>query len=306
MFAPADSWTHPAHLFLFSAWSARCDDPFDPMSCESDLFQTDVLKRLRRGVSRPTYAWTDITYLLDENDVSWAHYAGEEVCEDPPCPGKFGPPPAQNVLPGFTTVIENRSLDKIQDHGAYYEAAAAGNLPAVTWITPGRGGISEHPGTGEPMTLGMEHVTNVINAAMEGPDWESTAVFVTWDDWGGFFDHVEPPRVDVNGYGIRVPAFVVSPWVRPGTIDHQVHSFDSYLKLIEDRFLDSERLDPETLSRPDSRPTVREEVKVLGDLRRIFDFSQQPLEPLILDPTPLGAHPRSVPIPPAYREEWEA
>ncbi|MEX0754299.1 MAG: alkaline phosphatase family protein [Actinomycetota bacterium] len=238
--------------------------------------------------------------------MSWAHYAGEEVCEDPPCPGKFGPPPAQNVLPGFTTVIQNDSLDKIQDHGAYYQAAAEGELPSVTWVTPGRGGISEHPGTGEPMSLGMEHVTNVVNAAMEGPDWESTAIFVTWDDWGGFYDHVRPPRVDLNGYGIRVPAFVISPWVRAGAIDHQIHSFDSYLKLIEDRFLDSERLDPETLSRPDSRPTVREEVKILGDLRKIFDFSQEPLDPLILDPLPLGPHQRSVPVPPEYMEEWEA
>ncbi|MEX2276055.1 MAG: alkaline phosphatase family protein [Actinomycetota bacterium] len=306
MFAPADSWTLPAHLFLFSAWAAECDDPRDPMSCRSDLFLGDVLGRLRRGVAKPTYAWTDITYLLDEAGVGWGHYAGQEVCEDPPCKGKVGPPPAQSVLPGFTTVIENDSLDKIQDHAAYLDAAAAGELPSVSWITPGRGGISEHPGTGEPMSLGMEHVTKMVNAAMEGPDWNSTAIFLTWDDWGGFFDHVSPPRVDENGYGIRVPAIAISPWVAPGTIDHQVLTFDAYLKLIEDRFLGGQRLDPDTMSRPDSRPTVREDVRLLGDLRRIFDFSQEPNPPLILDPLPLGAHPRNVPIPDAYMEDWEA
>jgi phospholipase C len=92
--------------------------------------------------------------------------------------------------------------------------------------------------------------------------------------------------VDVNGYGIRVPALVISPWVEPGTIDHQTLSFDAYLKLIEDLYLDGERLDPATISRPDSRPTVREEVRILGDILKVFDFRQKPLPPLILDPTP--------------------
>jgi phospholipase C len=132
----------------------------------------------------------------------------------------------------------------------------------------------------------MRHVTRVINAAMRGPDWSSTAIFLTWDDWGGFYDHVPPPRVDRNGYGIRVPGLLISPWAKAGTIDHQVLSFDAYLKLIEDLFLDGQRLDPRTMSRPDSRPTVREEVPILGNLLREFDFTQDPLPPLILDPTP--------------------
>ena len=111
---------------------------------------------------------------------------------------------------------------------------------------------------------------------------------MTWDDWGGFYDHVEPPRVDDNGYGLRVPSFVVSPYAKEGFIDHQVHSFDSYLKLIEDRFLGGERLDPATLSRPDSRPTVREEVEVLGDLTAAFDFDQPARPPMLLDPRPFA------------------
>jgi phospholipase C len=288
MFAPADSWTLPSHLFLYSGWSARCKSPFKPMSCESDLAQMDTLGRLRHGVSRPVYAWTDITYLLHAAGVSWAAYVGDEVCTDPPCGGKAGPPPAQNVLPGFTTVIQNKQVSNVQDHAAYFEAAADGSLPSVSWVTPGRGGISEHPGTGGPISEGMAYVTKVVNAAMRGPDWDSTAIFLTWDDWGGFYDHVEPPVVDENGYGIRVPAMVISPWVKRGTIDHQVLSFDAYLKLIEDRFLGGQRLDPKTDGRPDARPTVREDMKILGDLRRDFDFHQDPLPPLVLAPTPRG------------------
>jgi hypothetical protein len=97
---------------------------------------------------------------------------------------------------------------------------------------------------------------------------------------------VEPPRVDRNGYGIRVPGLLISPWARAGRIDSQKLSFDAYLKLIEDLFLAKERLNPRTISRPDSRPTVREKVPILGNLLRDFDFRQDPIPPLILDPRP--------------------
>ena len=120
---------------------------------------------------------------------------------------------------------------------------------------------------------------------MRGPNWDSSAIFLTWDDWGGFYDHVVPPKVDRNGYGLRVPGIVISPWVKRG-IDHRTLSFDAYLKLIEDRFLGGQRLDPKTDGRPDRRPTVREDVAILSNLMREFDFTQRPLPPLILDPTP--------------------
>ena len=126
----------------------------------------------------------------------------------------------------------------------------------------------------------------LINAAMQGPDWDSTAIFLTWDDWGGFYDHVEPPRVDENGYGLRVPGLLMSPYAKEGYIDHQTLTFDAYLKLIEDLFLGKQRLNPATLSRPDSRPTVRENASILGTLLKEFDFTQDPIPPLILDPRP--------------------
>ena len=103
---------------------------------------------------------------------------------------------------------------------------------------------------------------------MRGPDWTSTAIFLTWDDWGGFYDHVPPPVVDGAGYGLRVPGLVISPYARQGYIDHQTLTFDAYLKFIEDRFLVGQRLDPPTDGRPDPRPSVREEV---GGRRRPAD-----------------------------------
>jgi hypothetical protein len=129
---------------------------------------------------------------------------------------------------------------------------------------------------------------------MQSPEWNSTVIFLAWDDWGGFYDHVVPPTVDANGYGLRVPALLISPYAKRGLIDHQTLSFDAYLKFIEDVFLDGQRIDPKTDGRPDARPTVRENSPQLGDLLNDLDFSQQPLPPLILplDPAP---GPASVP-----------
>jgi phospholipase C len=133
---------------------------------------------------------------------------------------------------------------------------------------------------------GQAYVTALINAAMKSPDWSSTAIFLSWDDWGGFYDHVPPPRVDQNGYGLRVPGIVISPYARQGYIDHQVLSSDAYLKFIEDDFLGSARLDPATDGRPDSRPDVRENAAVLGNLLNDFNFSQAPRPPLLLPTNP--------------------
>jgi len=125
-----------------------------------------------------------------------------------------------------------------------------------------------------------------VNAVMQGPDWGSSAIFLSWDDWGGFYDHVAPPVVDQMGYGLRVPGIVISPYAKKGTIDHQVLSHDAYVKFIEDVFLSSQRLDPQTDGRPDARPTVREAVSTLGDLTQDFDFTQAPLPTLVLDVHP--------------------
>ena len=95
-----------------------------------------------------------------------------------------------------------------------------------------------------------------------------------------------PPKVDQNGYGLRVPGLTISPWVKAGTIDHQTLSFDAYLKLIEDLSLNGQRLDPTTDGRPDRRPIVRENVSILGNLLTEFDFSQQPLPKLVLPERP--------------------
>ena len=286
MFAPVDSSTLPAHLFLVSAWSAACRDVGDPMSCRSSISLPDPSLRWTYGED-PIYAWTDITWLLDEQEVSWRYYVGNETCEEPPCPGydpEYSTTDNRNVLPGFTSFRERNGFkDNIRLVDEYLASAADGSLPSVSWIVPWPN-VSEHPGGPSTTKSGMAYVTRLINAVMEGPAWDSTAIFLTWDDWGGFYDHVEPPRVDELGYGLRVPGLVISPYANQGSIDHTTMTFDSYLQLIEDRFLDGERLDPDTMSRPDSRPSVREEVA--GSVLGAFDFTQEPRPPIVMNPWP--------------------
>jgi phospholipase C len=121
---------------------------------------------------------------------------------------------------------------------------------------------------------------------MRSPNWRSTAIFLVWDDWGGFYDHVEPPVVNGESWGLRVPGIVISPYARRGVVDHQTLSFDAYLKFIEDDFLGGQRLDPSSDGRPDSRPSVGENAAELGDLASDFDFDQTPRRPFILPVNP--------------------
>jgi phospholipase C len=196
-----------------------------------------------------------------------------------------------NPLPYFDTVRQDGQLGNIQDIALFYATAQRGRLPAVSWVIPSHT-VSEHPPS--LVSAGQSYVTGVINAIMRSPDWDSTAIFLTWDDWGGFYDHVVPPTVDGQGYGLRVPGLVISPYARKGYIDHQILSFDAYLKFIEDDFLDGQRLDPRTDGRPDPRPDVREDQTILGDLTKDFDFSQAPRPPLVLP-----IHPRTEPVVPS-------
>ncbi len=288
MFEPNASWSLPEHLFMVSEWSARCSVPGDPMSCVNQLQNP--------GRIRPSYAWTDLTYLLHKHSVSWKYYVAQGTqpdCEDDQAtcttlPQTVGTPEIWNPLPWFTTVKQDGQLGNIQTIGSFYSDAKAGKLPAVSWVVP-NGKVSEHPPA--LVSEGQKYVTTLINAIMSSPDWSSTAIFLSWDDWGGFYDHVVPPTVDQNGYGLRVPGIVISPYARSGFIDHQTLSFDAYVKFIEDDFLGGQRLDPQTDGRPDPRPDVRENASILGDLTQDFDFTQAPRAPVLLNPQPAPGPP---------------
>jgi phospholipase C len=176
-------------------------------------------------------------------------------------------------------VQQDGQVGNIQLVANFLAAARDGTLPAVSWVIP-NGHVSEHPLAF--ISVGQRFVTTLINALMEGPGWDSTAIFLTWYDWGGFYDHVVPPVVDENGYALRVPGLVISPYARRHYLDHQVLSFDAYLKFIEDVFLGGQRPDPATDTRPDPRPDVRENAPQLGNLVGDFRFRRAPRHPFLL------------------------
>jgi phospholipase C len=297
MYEPDASWSLPAHLFLMSEWSAECTQHDNPSSCKNSIQNLqkhgarppNAPAYLNGNTSdQPIYAWTDLTHLLYKNHVSWGYYVvsgSEPDCENDaaetcaPVAQNSWTPGIWNPLPWFDTVKADHQLGNITDVSNFYTAAKNGTLPAVSWVVPSIE-LSEHPPS--PVSFGQSYVTSLINAVMRGPDWDSTAIFVAWDDWGGFYDHIVPPIVDQNGYGLRVPAFVVSPYAKRGFIDQQTLSFDAYDKFIEDDFLGGQRIDPRTDGRPDPRPDVRENEKLLGDLTQEFDFDQHPRPPEIL------------------------
>jgi len=309
MFEPVASWSLPAHLFLVSEWSASCTQHNNPSSC------TNAIQALRKKGDRPPgtpayyggqtsanpiYAWTDLTHLLYQSRVTWGYYVvsgTEPDCENDaalscaPVRQRANTPGIWNPLPWFDTVKADHQLANIQSVDRFYAAANSGTLPAVSWVVPS-GVVSEHPPA--RISAGESYVTSLVNAVMRSPEWDSTAIFLAWDDWGGFYDHVKPPSVDENGYGLRVPAIVISPYAKRGYIDHQILSFDAYDKFIEDDFLNGQRLDAATDGRPDPRPTVRENVAILGNITQDFDFTQTPRPPTVLP-----VHPHNTLIPKA-------
>jgi phospholipase C len=292
MFEPNASWSLPQHLFMVSEWSALCTIPGVPASCRNALQVPGLPPDFLGNRRPPDYAWTDLTYLLHQQRVSWGYYVfkgGEPDCEDAaavscPAPRQNAKTPGiWNPLPYFDTVRQDGELGNVQTISNFRAAARNGTLPAVSWVNP-NGTVSEHPPS--RVSVGQSYVTGLINDIMQGPQWKDTAIFLSWDDWGGFYDHVRPVTVDQNGYGLRVPGIVISPYARRGYLDHQTLSHDAYVKFIEDDFLGGQRLDPASDGRPDPRPNVRENARQLGDLRADFDFSQRPLRPLLLSTRP--------------------
>lgn len=151
----------------------------------------------------------------------------------------------------------------IVDLSEYYTDLENGTLPAVAYIAPA--GASEHP----PGSIrsGQKFVKALIQALMRSSAWDSSAFMVTYDDWGGWYDHVLPPQVDEHGYGMRVPAFMVSPYARRGHIDSTILDFTSILKFIEDNW------NIEPLAERDANA---------NSFITAFDFAQPPREPAFL------------------------
>jgi phospholipase C len=300
MYEGVRSWSLPEHLEMTSEWVALCKNQLDVSTCRTANTSAEP-------GPKTTYPWVNLFQLLDLNQVSWKYYLGSG--QEPDCAyGEMDCEPQEQAgsVPSYWNPVPSYAWVKAQgsDYIAAHNPALDqflidvnnGTLPQVSWVVPAHV-MSEHPP--QSIVAGMEYVTSLINGIMQSPYWQNTAIFLTWDDWGGFYDHVVPPLIDrnaksaeVHGFGLRVPGLVISAWARRGFIDHAVYSVDSYASFIENLFAGGARLDPTALGEPDSRPDIRDELKTvtfidgttakMGDLANDFDFHQTPIKPLVL------------------------
>lgn len=225
--------------------------------CDTDIAAMTVQVIDPQGNVTNQFPCFDFTTLGDQMDsagVSWRYYA----------PG-WG-------QRGYTFSVYNNVrhirygsdwTTKVVPEGQFIADALAGTLPSVSWLVTGVG--SEHPPNST--CYGENWSVNQINAVMQGPDWASTAIFLMWDDFGGFYDHVAPPQIDQFGLGPRVPMLIISPYAKAGYISHKRYEGATVLKFMEEVF---------------NIPSLGLRDATANDPLDSFDFNQTPLPPLVL------------------------
>jgi phospholipase C len=269
-FSSAQGPSFPNHLYAIAAQSGGAhDNPrrIPGVTHGSNTFGCDAPKAQKvavvdsEGKTRmvpPCFDFKTEGDLLNRRQIPWAYYAATEQQK-----GYIWS--AYSAIRRYRENPQNWNQhmfpvdDLVQD-------IRADALPPVTWITP-RFELSEHPEYN--FCYGENWTTQVVDAIMNSPMWKNTAIFITWDDYGGFYDHVAPPQVDGFGFGIRVPLLVISPYSRDGVVDSHVGEFSSVLRFIEDNWHLTQ------LTHRDRKAT---------DLGYDFNWSQRPRPP---DPLPM-------------------
>jgi phospholipase C len=241
----------PNHLFAIGAQAGGASNNTNPITnqgCAAAPTTTVVVIDERGEINTPPpcFDFPTLADSLQAAGLTWRAY---------------------NTGSDFAAIshIRNSTLwNNVVPIGQFALDAANGNLPAVSWIIP-PGTENQYPTNS--ICDGENWTVNQLNALMQGPEWSSTAVFIAWDDFGGFYDHVAPPQVDEYGMGPRVPALVISPYAKPGYISHVQYDHTSVLKFIETQF---------GLASLTSRDAAA------ADFSDAFDFTQTPQPPLVL------------------------
>jgi len=247
------SYSLPNHLYIIAAQSGGYVSGTVPEFFE---FVTIMEELTPSGVSWKYYFDTNLpgAGITDESELM-AHDPPESTFDDYVDP-----------LPRMKGIVDSGLLSHNVKGSEFYTDVQSGTLPQVSWIVPAEA-VSEHP-TASP-EVGQKYVVTLVNTIMQSQYWKDTAIFIAWDDWGGFYDHVPPPQVDQYGLGFRVPVLLISPYARQGYVSHTLYEHSSYLAFIENQF----GLKPLT-----NRDTMAN--SFYGE----FDFSQPPRQPLILNP----------------------
>lgn len=214
----------------------------------------------------PCFEHATLTDLLDAQKVSWRYYAPSagSIWTAPDAIQHLCQPQTQNgKLVCTGSDWSNVSIPNDQGIGGPSQVLtdiSNGQLAQVSWVIP-TGQESDHAGTNDGS--GPSWVASVVNAIGKSPYWSNTAIFITWDDWGGWYDHVAPNVINSYEYGFRVPLIVVSPYAKPAHISHATHDFGSILKFIEETY---------------NLPSLNYADAKADDFSDCFDFNQTPLQ----------------------------
>jgi phospholipase C len=233
-FASAWGPSFPNHLYSIAAQSGGARDNPRRTHSFSNTFGCDAPARQLVEVYdsegnvvkvRPCFDFLTEGDLLNRAGIPWAYYAATERQRG-------------YIWSAYSAIERYREHPRrwtkfVRPVDRVVQDIQAGALPPVTWITP-RFELSEHPEYS--FCHGENWSTQVIDAIMRSPMWKSTAIFLTWDDYGGFYDHVPPPDVDRMGFGFRVPMLLLSPYAKRGMVSHELGEFSSVLRFIEDNW----------------------------------------------------------------------
>jgi len=281
MFQTNQGPSFPAHQFIISGTSAPAagsnlfvaENPAGLGNADSDTGCTappieTVLQIDPSGLQTPIYPCFEhptLTDLLKAAGISWRYYAPsagsiwtgpnaiQHMC------GPNVPPPNATACIG-SDWTNNVVLASAQNPAPVLTDIANGKLATVSWVIPG-GLASDHALDNDGS--GPSWVSSVVNAIGNSAYWSNTAIFIVWDDWGGWYDHVPPKMLNSYEYGFRVPLIVVSPYARAGYISHVTHDFGSFLKFVEEAF---------------SLPSLGYADATADDLSDCFNFRQTPIQ----------------------------
>ncbi len=251
-FASMESSSTPNHMSMVAAQTGGVDVTLGTPGCQS--ISASMLHSKNQSGNEywayPCYDINSLPHILDMNGLNWKYYA-VTTSWDPPL------------------LIKNisQSPDNIHSATQFVKDVQSGHMADVSWVTPGGGDPSGHPPA--QMEGSENFVAQQVNAVMQSQYWNNTAIFLTWDEWGGQYDHVAPPQVDGVGLGVRVPLIVISPYAKHGYISPAQSEFSSFIKFIEEDY------HLPNLGQRDALPQT-------GDLMDYFDFSQTQQPPLIL------------------------
>ena len=210
-----------------SATRSVMDEPNGPNECDAPAGTTTNLiddKRVYHAFAGPAPCFDTVSIAdsLDRGGITWKYYNQASLNSSLSVWDAFLAVRSVRFGPDFAN--ESYTPNQI------LVDAKAGTLPGVSWVVPSYPN-SDHPETGSD--TGPSWVASIVNTIGKGPQWDSTAIIVLWDDWGGWYDHVPPPQLDYAGLGFRVPCIVISPYAKKGVVVHSHYEMASVLKTIE-------------------------------------------------------------------------